>query len=153
VLVAGAYTERLYGISTRDGTVLWSFHAGNFINSHCVADGTAYLWSPTGWVYAVDTATGLVRWRHKTTDYGEGAANWAPVMAELAVEGGCLYALAMDQVLHVLDAQTGEPRARLPLPEPVRPAVLPIPDLGLVFATMQGDLILAHLPGCGAPAS
>ncbi len=147
LLVAGAYTERLYGISTRDGSVLWSFHAGNFINSHCVADGTAYLWSPTGWVYAVDTATGLVRWRHKTTDYGEGAANWAPVMAELAVEGGRLYALAMDQVLHVLDARTGEPRARLPLPEPVRPAVLPIPDLGLVFATVQGDLILLDSPG------
>ncbi|HSQ06552.1 MAG TPA: PQQ-binding-like beta-propeller repeat protein, partial [Chromatiaceae bacterium] len=122
-------------------------HAGNFINSHCVADGTAYLWSPTGWVYAVDTATGLVRWRHKTTDYGEGAANWAAVMAELAVEDGRLYALAMDQVLHVLDAGTGEPRARLPLPEPVRPAVLPIPDLGLVFATVQGDLILVDNPG------
>jgi outer membrane protein assembly factor BamB len=147
VLVAGAYTERLYGISTRDGSVLWSFNAGNFINSHCVADGTSYLWSPTGWVYAIETATGLMRWRQKTTDYGEGAANWAAVMAELAIEGGRLYALAMDQVLHVLDAQTGEPRARLLLSEPVRPAVLPIPDLGLVFATVQGDLILLDNPG------
>jgi outer membrane protein assembly factor BamB len=142
VLVAGGYREKLYGISTTDGSVLWSFNAGNFINSHCVCGDTAYLWSPTGWVYAIDAATGTVRWRHRTTDYSDAAANWASVMAELVVEDRWLYALAMDDVLHVLDAKTGESRARLPLPEPVRPAVLPIPELGLVFATVQGDLIL-----------
>jgi hypothetical protein len=142
VLVAGSYKEKLYGISVKDGSVLWSFNAGNFINSHCVSGDTAYLWSPTGWVYAIDTATGLVRWRHRTTDYGEAAANWAAVMAELVVEDGRLYALAMDDVLHILNARTGEPSARLALPERVRPAVLPIPDLGLIFATGQGDLIL-----------
>ncbi len=142
LLVAGGYKEALYGISTEDGSLLWSFNAGNFINSHCVSGDTAYLWSPTGWVYAIDTATGQVRWRHRTTDYGDAAANWAAVMAELVVEDQRLYALAMDDVLHVLDARTGEPSARLSLPERVRPAVLPIPGLGLVFATVQGDLIL-----------
>jgi outer membrane protein assembly factor BamB len=142
VLVAGGYREKLYGISTSDGSVLWSFSAGNFINSHCVAGGTAYLWSPTGWVYAVDAATGQLRWRHRTTDYGAAAANWAAVMAELAVEDQRLYALALDHVLHVLDAETGEAEVRLPLPEPVRPALLPIPGAGLVFATVRGDLIL-----------
>ena len=142
VLVVGGYREKLYGISTKDGAVLWSFNAGNFINSHCVSGDTAYLWSPTGWVYAIDTATGKARWRHRTTDYSDAAANWAAVMAELVVEDQRLYALVMDDVLHVLDAETGEPGARLLLPEPVRPSVLPIPGIGLVFATVQGDLIL-----------
>lgn len=142
VLVAGGYTERLYGIAVEDGAVLWSFNAGNFINSHCVSGDTAYLWSPTGWVYAIDTATGQARWRHRTTDYTDAAANWAAVMAELVVEDRRLYALAMDGVLHVLDTETGESCGHQTLPEPVRPAVLPIPDLGLMFATLQGDLIL-----------
>jgi len=142
VLVAGGYLERLYGLSTLDGSVLWSFNAGNFINSYCVAAGTAYLWSPTGWLCAVDAQGGEVRWRHRTSDYGEAAANWAAVLAELAVQGGRLYALAMDHVLHVLNAENGAALGRLALPEPVRPAVLPVPGVGAVLAAAQGDLIL-----------
>ncbi len=64
-----SYKEQLYGLDLRDGRERWVFNAGNFINSHHVADGTAYLWSPTGWVYAIDTASGQVRWRHRTTDF------------------------------------------------------------------------------------
>ncbi|MFZ4539946.1 MAG: PQQ-binding-like beta-propeller repeat protein [Propionivibrio sp.] len=48
VLVAGTYTELLYGIAVDSGKILWKFKAGNFINSHHVAGGSAYLWSPTG---------------------------------------------------------------------------------------------------------
>jgi hypothetical protein len=56
VLVAGGYKEKLYGLDLADGRQRWAFSAGNFINSQHVADGVAYLWSPTGWLYAIDTA-------------------------------------------------------------------------------------------------
>ncbi|MCU0768761.1 MAG: PQQ-binding-like beta-propeller repeat protein [Burkholderiaceae bacterium] len=142
VLVAGSYREKLYGISVDDGTVLWSFDAGNFINSHHIAGDTTYLWSPTGWIFAIDVASGALRWRHRTTDYTGAAGHWAPVMAELVTEQGKLYALAMDDVLHVLDRLTGKEVERLRLPERARPSVLPIPAFGLAFATALGEVLL-----------
>jgi outer membrane protein assembly factor BamB len=103
---------------------------------------TAYLWSPTGWIFAIDATSGALRWRHRTTDYGRRAGNWAPVMAELVSEQRRIYALAMDDVLHVLDTASGKEIYRLTLPERVRPSVLPIPGHGLAFAAAQGDALL-----------
>ena len=140
VLVAGSYKETLFGIDIGDGSERWAFNAGNFINSHHVADGTAYLWSPTGWVYAIDAASGQVRWRHRTTDFTADQGNWAPVMAELATYGGVLYALAMDGVLHRLDQTTGAAIGWLQLPEPVGPGILPTGS-GLFFASRGGEVL------------
>jgi len=141
LLVAGSYQEALYGLEIRDGRECWVFHAGNFINSHHVADGTAYLWSPTGWVYAIDAQSGQVRWRHRTTDFTGDRRNWAPLMAELTTWGDVLYALAMDQVVHRLDRASGKEMERLLLPEPVQPAILPN-AAGLLFASTRGDVLL-----------
>jgi outer membrane protein assembly factor BamB len=141
MLVAGSYKERLYGIDAETGAVAWRFAAGNFINSHVVAEGLACLWSPTGWVFALDARTGLERWRHRTTDYGDHADNWAPVMAELAVAFGSLHVLAMNHVLHVLDLATGVQTGRLRLSEPVRPFVV-IEDAGTALvATLEGEIV------------
>ncbi|HYN78271.1 MAG TPA: PQQ-binding-like beta-propeller repeat protein [Lamprocystis sp. (in: g-proteobacteria)] len=144
VLVAGSYKEKLFGIDTGDGREHWVFNAGNFINSHHVADGTAYLWSPTGWVYAINAASGQVRWRHRTTDFTADQRNWAPVMAELATHGGVLYALAMDGVVHRLDQATGAAMASLELPEPVAPSILPTGS-GLFFASRGGEVLLGRV--------
>jgi hypothetical protein len=130
LLVAGGYTERLYGISVQNGVVLWAFNAGNLINSHRVSIETAYLWSLTGWVNAIDTATGQACWRHRTTDHTDAAANWAAVMAELVVEDRRLYALAMDGVLHVLDTEAGEPSGRQNIAGTRPPRGLADPRLG-----------------------
>jgi outer membrane protein assembly factor BamB len=62
-LVAGSYNEQLLGIDPETGAVTWEFVAGNFINSHHLAAGLACLWSPTGWVYALDIRSGQIRWR------------------------------------------------------------------------------------------
>jgi outer membrane protein assembly factor BamB len=138
VLVAGSYKELLYGISVADGKVLWTFNAGNFINSHHVAADTAYLWSPTGWVYAIDIQNGNVRWRHQTTNYGQSANNWAPLMSELATYGENLYALDMRNVLHVLNKSSGEEIHRVAFAHALRPVVLPLPDQQAFVATHQG---------------
>jgi outer membrane protein assembly factor BamB len=144
ILVAGSYKEKLFGIAVADGSRLWSFNAGNFINSHHVAAGSAYLWSPTGWIYAIDTATGAVRWRHQTTDYDNSSGNWASLMAELVAQDGKLYALAMDDVLHVLDLKTGDERLRIRVPARIRHAVLPLAGQGLAFPVAGGDLLVTE---------
>lgn len=144
LLVAGSYTEMLYGISIADGTVLWRFKAGNFINSHHVAGDSAYLWSPTGWVYAIDINTGQVRWRHQTTHYGESSANWGPLMAELVTLGERLFALDMFNVLHVLSTQSGEELLRIAFPHGLRPSVLPRIDAQAIVATNQGEIELVQ---------
>jgi outer membrane protein assembly factor BamB len=142
VLVAGSYKELLYGISVADGRVLWTFNAGNFINSHHVAGDAAYLWSPTGWVYAIDTQTGGVRWRHRTTNYRSAGANWGPLMAELVTQGEHLYALDMLGVLHVLHRQTGDEVHRLTLANDLRPTVLPLANRQIVVASGAGQVQL-----------
>ena len=88
-------------------------------NSHHVADGTAYLWSPTGWVYAINAQSGQVRWRHRTTDFTGYRRNRVLLMAELITWANVLDALAMDQVVHRLDRASGKEIDRLLLPEPV----------------------------------
>lgn len=143
ILVAGSYKEKLFGLDTSSGRRLWSFNAGNFINSHHVTAGSAYLWSPTGWVYAIDTTTGAMRWRHRTTDYGNNHANWASLMAELVAHDGQLLALAMDDILHLLDLATGEETASYRVPARVRHAVLPAGAQSYAFPVMGGDLLLA----------
>ncbi len=144
MLVAGTYTELLYGIDATTGKVKWTFKAGNFINSHHVAGDTAYLWSPTGWIYAIDVDTGAVRWKHQTTKYGNSAANWGPMMAEIVTLQNQVYCLDMNQMLHVLDADTGRERLRIPFAHDLRPTVIPLPDARAVVATEAGEVQLVR---------
>ena len=144
VLVAGTYTELLYGIAVETGKILWKFKAGNFINSHHVAGDTAYLWSPTGWIYAINIQNGNVRWRHRTTLYGKSASNWGPMMAELVTLHNKLFCLDMNQVLHVLDVTTGDELLRLPFADNLRPTIVPLPGSSAVMASDTGDIQLVQ---------
>ena len=146
VLVAGTYKELLLGISLEDGKVLWAFNAGNFINSHHVAGTTAYLWSPTGWVYAIDILSGEVLWRHQTTNYGQSSGNWGAMMAEIVVHGGLLYALDMNNVLHLLDVEDGREIRRIAFQQELRPVVLPGNGSWAVVATDSGRIQQAFWP-------
>ncbi len=143
ILVAGTYKEFLAGIAIEDGRKLWSFNAGNFINSQHVAGGAAHLWSPTGWVYSISLASGKVRWRHQTTDYGEKAGNWASVLAEISSREGRLHVLSMDNILHVLDMANGSELSARPVPGRIRHAVLPLADgSGYAFPTVDAEVLL-----------
>lgn len=142
VLVAGSYKEILTGLSLETGETLWEFNAGNFINSQHVAHGAAYLWSPTGWIYAIDSQSGRVRWRHLTTDYDQSAGNWASVLAEVQSTDDRLYVLDLEDVLHVIDQATGEIHQAAEVPGAIRHAVLPIPGLGLAFPTLSGEVLV-----------
>ena len=146
VLVAGSYKEQLLGISPEDGTVLWQFVAGNFINSHHLSGDLACLWSPTGWVYALDIGTGAVRWRRQTTDYQTGGGDWASLMAEITSRSDLLYLLDMADTLRLLDQSTGQVRATGQVPGQVRHAVLPIDAGRVVFPMRDGSLLMTREP-------
>ncbi|CAA6605308.1 exported hypothetical protein [Rhodospirillaceae bacterium LM-1] len=125
VLVGGGYHDEVWGLAADDGRVLWRFVAGNFVNSHLVAGKGVYFWSPTGWIYKLNPADGLVQWRHHTVDYVKKQGwNWAPLMAELTATESRLFCLDMKHVLHVLDIESGDETHRLALP-PVRAFMTP----------------------------
>jgi len=144
MLVAGTYTELLYGINITTGKVKWKFKAGNFINSHHVSGDTAYLWSPTGYIFAIDVNSGAVRWKHQTTVYGNAAANWGHMMAEIVTFENQVYCLDMKQMLHVLDADTGRESLRIPFAHDLRPTVSPLPDGRAVMASDSGEIQLVQ---------
>jgi outer membrane protein assembly factor BamB len=141
VLVAGGYHDELYGIDPDQGRVLWRFVAGNFVNSHRVAGDRVLFWSPTGWIYCLEGRTGRVIWRHRTTDYGNRADNWGPLMAEIEIEGNRVYCMDMKPVLHILDLEKGHEAGRHALP-PVRPFLVPEPGgATALLGTMAGEIL------------
>lgn len=146
IIIAGTYKENLTGLAVADGKKLWSFNAGNFINSQHVANGTAYLWSPTGWVYAINTGSGKVRWRYQTTDYDGTESNWASVLAELQTLDAHLYVLSMDNVLHRLDIASGTEHLEMRVPDRIRHALLPIAGHGIAFPTEGAEILLTPFP-------
>jgi outer membrane protein assembly factor BamB len=145
-LIAGGYKEKLHGIEIASGRQRWEFSAGNFINSHHVANGVAYLWSPTGWLYAIDAESGRQRWRHRTNDYRGGIHNWGAMLAELSSDETRLYALDLHNVLHVLAIDDGRSLLDFKLPERVRPFVMPVPGQGLILGNYSGQILLFSLP-------
>ena len=82
--------------------VKWRFPTGDrIVSSPSWADGVVYFGSDDGRVYAVATATGLLRW---STETG------GPVRSTPAVAGGVVYVVSYDGRLYALDAATGDRR-------------------------------------------
>jgi quinoprotein glucose dehydrogenase len=108
----------------------WTFHTGEaHVDTHngrppalevtpLVVDGTMYLSTPLGRVYALDAETGVVRWRYDagvdpTKGYGDfasrGVAYWRAAVAT-AADSTCarrIFLATIDARLIALDAATG----------------------------------------------
>jgi outer membrane protein assembly factor BamB len=72
-----------------------------FLSSPVIADGTVFVGSGDQHVYALDAATGTLRWKVKTGDV---------VHASPAVAGGLVYVGSFDRSLYALEAATGASR-------------------------------------------
>jgi len=72
-----------------------------FLSSPAVADGMLFVGSGDQHVYALDVATGSLRWKVKTGDV---------VHASPAVAGGKVYIGSFDRTMYALDAHTGATR-------------------------------------------
>ncbi len=107
--------------------VLWKFEIGESINppdnagfNHSfaislpvMAEGTVYVYSSDGYLYAVDANNGKLKWKFKTDDGGSGSAS-SPSVAGGTVYVGSGYVSSSSIVpqpkgyLYALDAATGK---------------------------------------------
>jgi outer membrane protein assembly factor BamB len=84
---------------TKFGGVKWTFKTGGpVVSSPVTADGTLYIGSWDGYVYALDQETGKEKWKYKSR---------MPVASTPAVSGGTLYFVSSGGALGAIDAAKG----------------------------------------------
>ena len=82
--------------------VKWTFPTGGrVVSSPVYRDGTIYVGSDDGNVYAIGAADGRQRWKHRTG---------GPVASTPAIANGTLYVASYDGKLYALDAKSGATR-------------------------------------------
>ncbi len=90
---------RLTGVATtalpKTLKLLWTFTAGDSIESSAaIVDGAVYVGSQSGELYAVDLATGALRWKYKTQEaIGESSPAVADGLVYVGDLSGVLYAV------------------------------------------------------------
>lgn len=99
----GVYAER--GPKS-EPVVKWAFKTGGpVVGSPAIADGVVYIGSLSGYLYAIDQATGKEKWKFKSR---------MPVASSPAVAGGLLYFVSSAGALGALDIATGQSKWVLP---------------------------------------
>ena len=91
-------------------TTLWTFDTGSVIAaSATVVDGTVYIGSWDGYEYALDAATGALKWKTYLgiTIVPNCAPSRAGVTSAAAVQGGVVYVGGGDAYWYALDAASG----------------------------------------------
>ena len=91
----------LHGLLPKNQTIADPFDV--FLSSPVVAEGIVYFGSGDGHVYALDAATGALRWKYLTGDV---------VHASPAYANGVVYVGSWDSYLYALDAKSGTLRWR-----------------------------------------
>ena len=84
----------------RTATPAWTFKTGGPIwGSPAAAEGSVYVGSSDGMVYALDEKSGALRWQYQTG---------APVHGSPTLQGAALYVLSDDGFLYKLDRGAGK---------------------------------------------
>ncbi len=124
----GAYDGNFYAIDTATGQLKWKFQTGGerhfsaqhlhgfqpaaetmpdpwdiYLSSPAVSGGLVYFGSGDGNVYALDAATGALKWKFKTGDV---------VHASPAIADGMVFIGSWDSYFYALDAATGAEKWR-----------------------------------------
>ncbi|MWV39628.1 PQQ-binding-like beta-propeller repeat protein [Natrialba sp. INN-245] len=94
-------------------SVRWMFETGRGSSSPAVVDGTVYIGSVDGNVYALDETDGSEQWRFGT----DGSVNSSP-----AVANGTVYVGSDDGTIYALDATSGSEQWQFETDGPVRPS-------------------------------
>ena len=91
----------LHGLQPKNQTIADPFDV--FLSSPVVANGAVYFGSVDGNLYALDSATGDLRWKFKTGDV---------VHASPALADGVLFFGSWDSYFYAVDATTGKEKWR-----------------------------------------
>jgi outer membrane protein assembly factor BamB len=93
--------EHCYSVDQHDGRLLWRTSIGTRLNSSpTVSDGIVYFGDTGGTFYALDAATGDVRW---ASDEVAGKINCDPTVVD-----GVVYVGDLRGSLHAFDAASGD---------------------------------------------
>jgi eukaryotic-like serine/threonine-protein kinase len=128
VVYATSYDGKLYALNVETGAAKWKFATGGerrfeakgihgfepktqtiadpfdiFLSSPVVAQGAVYFGSGDGNLYAVDAASGELRWKFKTGD----VVHSSPAFAD-----GVLFFGSWDSYFYAVDAATGKEKWR-----------------------------------------
>lgn len=124
----GSYDGTFYAVGASDGALKWKFATGGerrfaakhihgvmpasetmpdpfdfYLSSPAVVNGVVYFGSGDGNVYALDAASGALKWKYQTGDV---------VHASPAVADGVVYVGSWDSYFYALDAASGSVRWR-----------------------------------------
>ncbi|HEY2467061.1 MAG TPA: PQQ-binding-like beta-propeller repeat protein [Terracidiphilus sp.] len=124
VVYFGAFDGNFYAVDEGTGELRWKFATGGerryagahlhgsqpakeimpdpfdcYLSSPVVSNGSVYFGSGDGNVYALDAATGVVKWKFKTGDV---------VHASPAISDGKVYIGSWDSYFYALDAASGK---------------------------------------------
>ena len=147
VVYAGSADGSLYAIALVDGRELWRFDTEGrrldsarygydrrtITSSPAVADGAVFFGSRDGSLYAVDAATGRLRWRVLHDD-----TSWS-IASPVVIDGLVLDASSDAWFFHAVDAATGRVVWRVDTETPIWPS--PVVAGGTAwFLTSTGEL-------------
>jgi outer membrane protein assembly factor BamB len=122
--VAFSHQQSVLALDPATGETLWQAHLDGRIDTPpTLAEGCAFVGTRTGWVYALDRATGHVRWRFLAAPHqqlliahGQAESAW-PVFGSVLLHDGLIWAAAGRQAeldhgiyWYGLDPATGEVR-------------------------------------------
>jgi len=102
VLSLMGYRDAVLGLDAIDGSFLWEFETGNWVESFSTANGLTFFGSATSTVFAVAVTTGREMWRHQL----EGLFNY--IIGGPDLEGARLYFITTHSQIVALDAATGQ---------------------------------------------
>src|SRR5262249_42054338 len=95
------------------GKVKWSFDTGNKVRSTPVlSDGTLYVGSNSGYLYALDAESGKLKWKFQAA----GAVASSP-----SVYRDTVFVEAGDAAIHAVDAKTGREKWTVKTGRPIPP--------------------------------
>ncbi len=118
--------------------VKWRFHTnGYIISSPAVANGTAYVGSTDGNLYAVDLKSGTQKWKFKTG---------ARVVSSPAVDNGAVYFGSYDGYFYAVDAASGQVKWKFATPGERRFAAKHLHGMLPEGETMPDPLIAIRPP-------
>jgi outer membrane protein assembly factor BamB len=128
-----------------DGTVAWELRGGGSFGPAFVEGTTVYVGSVDGGLYAVDAASGKLRWRYDAKE---------DLSTRPSVLGGLVYVASLQDAVFAVDAQTGawrwhhrrEQKGEAPTIFGAAPA-LATPDA--VFAAYSDGFVAALEPRTG----
>jgi outer membrane protein assembly factor BamB len=140
-VIVGGMEGSVFGLERETGAERWTFQADGRLAAPLVV-GQQIFAATTSTLYALDLATGQLRWQAELATNDVYAA--APAYA-----AGVVYA-ASDQVLAAIDAQTGQDRWRMTTEAPVFGGVA-LAD-GLVYLGLGDGTLRAYSQATGEPA-